>query len=404
MSAAPDFLLLSRRCPDIAAAWFCVAEDLPRALDVLSNLPITAVIVDLDDAGLMPLQCLDVLRIVGRYENLFAISSQADASLQAEACSAGADQVMHVSSDLSAENLSDLASTLHRTHTATQTLCPQIRSAQDFAVSLAALGRHLLIHGEIGTGRSHLARLILARPSSPAVAEFNASDCPKNRQTGVLRDLLAEKPSRLILREIEHLSMSAQKVLLKGLDMDSGPVQVLATSTLGAQDLLQGGCIDPDLGLLLTQHSVHLPSLRERAGDIRYLSRHFAAIARGPDAWLAADTLSALAAYPWPGNVAELRQTIFRMLESSPSFPVQVDLLPAEVFRHAFYRQFPDLRDVQIVGYHRAKRAALDSFHKNYLASLTARARGNLTVAAEMAGMDRSNFKKIVRKYRRLLT
>jgi transcriptional regulator of acetoin/glycerol metabolism len=38
-------------------------------------------------------------------------------------------------------------------------------------------------------------------------------------------------------------------------------------------------------------------------------------------------------------------------------------------------------------------------FHKAYLNNLLQQAQGNITVASTRAGLDRSNFKKIIRKY-----
>jgi two-component system nitrogen regulation response regulator GlnG len=61
---------------------------------------------------------------------------------------------------------------------------------------------------------------------------------------------------------------------------------------------------------------IQLPPLRERAGDIDALARHFLgqAAAEGlPRRQLSADAAALLARQPWRGNVRELRNFIYRM-------------------------------------------------------------------------------------------
>ena len=55
--------------------------------------------------------------------------------------------------------------------------------------------------------------------------------------------------------------------------------------------------------------------------------------------------------------------------------------------------------DLSNFSYKEAKSIALESFNKTYLNQLLKQAGGNVTVASSRAGMDRSNFKKIIRKY-----
>ncbi|MCC6596920.1 MAG: hypothetical protein IT477_10470 [Rhodanobacteraceae bacterium] len=46
-----------------------------------------------------------------------------------------------------------------------------------------------------------------------------------------------------------------------------------------------------------------------------------------------------------------------------------------------------------------AKDRALDAFHKAYLLGMIRRAGGNISEAARRAGLDRSNFRRVLRRY-----
>jgi transcriptional regulator with AAA-type ATPase domain len=62
---------------------------------------------------------------------------------------------------------------------------------------------------------------------------------------------------------------------------------------------------------------MHLPPLRERAGDIPLLVQHYLQSSRRKTAAPSRDhpdALDVLGAYAWPGNVRELRNVVERMV------------------------------------------------------------------------------------------
>ncbi len=78
------------------------------------------------------------------------------------------------------------------------------------------------------------------------------------------------------------------------------------------------GGFRPDLYFRLAVFPIHIPPLRERAGDVLRLARHFLEThgrAEGkPGVWLSAEAERLLEAHPWPGNVRELDNEIQRAL------------------------------------------------------------------------------------------
>jgi DNA-binding NtrC family response regulator len=141
-----------------------------------------------------------------------------------------------------------------------------------------------------------------------------------------------------------------------------------------------------------------MPPLRERGGDVaelaeaflRRLNRQYGAqtVPKRFDP----DFLPALQRYSWPGNVRELEHFVQReylmcegqVIRSGP--PQDMPELPATAGDDAAFKQ--------------AKARAIADFERSYVASAMARARGNITQAARMAGQDRSAFSKLVSKYR----
>ena len=93
-------------------------------------------------------------------------------------------------------------------------------------------------------------------------------------------------------------------------------VRMIAASNLPLQDLVAGGHFLEALHQSLSQVTVSLPPLRERAQDIPALARHFLArIGEQPGLRrlsISDSALSLLAAYDWPGNVRQLQAVLFR--------------------------------------------------------------------------------------------
>jgi len=93
-------------------------------------------------------------------------------------------------------------------------------------------------------------------------------------------------------------------------------VRMFVCSNAPLKDLVEGGLFDADLLARLSTTQVRVPALRERAGDIPALARHFLArIGEQPGLrplGITDGALALLGAYDWPGNVRQLQATLFR--------------------------------------------------------------------------------------------
>ena len=196
----------------------------------------------------------------------------------------------------------------------------------------------VLIHGETGSGKELVARLIHRLSGCKGrLVVFNAATCRnelfeaelfghrKGAFTGAHRDreglIVQAAEGTLFLDEIADLSSAAQAALLRFLDTgEVRPVgsdttriiqpRIVAASHRVLSRLVAEGRFRHDLFFRLAGLELVLPPLRARREDILPLLRHFAragGIAAGTiEAILTGDFREGLLSHPWPGNVRQL--------------------------------------------------------------------------------------------------
>jgi DNA-binding NtrC family response regulator len=189
-------------------------------------------------------------------------------------------------------------------------------------------------------------------------------------------------------------------------------VRVLAATNVDLKSLIDAGAFRTDLFYRLNVIGIALPPLRERKDDILLLAYHFIdkyarRMGRDPKR-LGPDAARALAEYPWPGNVRELEHAMERAVVLAQGAAISARDLPAETQGEGMISSSP--RPPSMPGplaisalladlpFAEAKRAAMTQFEEAYVTEVMRRSDGNLSEAARQAGVDRSNFKRILRK------
>ncbi|MBJ6760239.1 sigma 54-interacting transcriptional regulator [Myxococcaceae bacterium JPH2] len=229
----------------------------------------------------------------------------------------------------------------------------------------------VLITGETGTGKEVTARLLhvwSARREGRFVP-INCAAIPNELMEGELfgyakgafsgathgfdGQLMAAEHGTVFLDEIDDTPLSLQMKLLRVLEDrvvtrlgESEPrkvdFRILAATNRDLRELIAKGAFGADLYERLAIVSIHLPPLRERAEDLPALAEHFIArfqreeptAPQGP-LHVTPEALAALQAYPWPGNIRELRNVLFEVLVYKRA---GAEILPSDLPRRVLKR------------------------------------------------------------------
>ncbi|MFC3682584.1 sigma-54-dependent transcriptional regulator [Hydrogenophaga luteola] len=205
----------------------------------------------------------------------------------------------------------------------------------------------VLVLGESGTGKELLARAIhyaSPRLTGPFVVE-NCAAIPdtlleselfghkRGAFTGAFEDhaglFQRADGGTVFLDEIGETSPAFQVKLLRVLqEGEVRPVgaprpvpvdvRIIAATHRNLEQRVREGLFREDLYYRLSAVTLTVPPLRERVADIPPIARQIAQDVAGelghPGAGLTDETLACLLAYPWPGNIRELRNEIGRAL------------------------------------------------------------------------------------------
>jgi DNA-binding NtrC family response regulator len=218
-----------------------------------------------------------------------------------------------------------------------------------------------LIEGESGVGKELIARAIHGsgeRRARPFVA-VNCGALPENLVESILFGHekgaftgATEKHSgkfveadggTLFLDEVGELPLAAQVKLLRALQQSEiepvggkKPVKVdVRIVSATNRDLIadvKAGRFREDLFYRLHVFPITVPPLRKRPEDVPELARHFLARFAAEEGKrvtaIDADAMTLLAAYPWPGNVRQLENTLFRAVVLAESETLGVNEFP----------------------------------------------------------------------------
>ena len=224
---------------------------------------------------------------------------------------------------------------------------PASKAVFELARKVADTSTTLLITGESGTGKDHLARLIHelgARRDAPFL-KIDCASLPQElveselfgHERGAFTGAVERKLGRLemagagtiVLDEIAALSLATQSKLLRvleerqferlgGTDTITIAARLVALTNADLARLVSDGRFREDLYFRLSVLTIPVPPLRARPADILPLAD--ALLERGARVHgrtgvaFSEPVKKILASYSWPGNVRELRNAIERAL------------------------------------------------------------------------------------------
>lgn len=313
---------------------------------------------------------------------------------------------------------------------------PKMRDIYRVALGVAPTNSTVLILGENGTGKELIAQAIW-RNGTRAERPLRAVNCGAIPDTLVEAELFGsvrgaftgalDRPglfeladhATVFLDEIGDLPPLAQAKLLRVLaegevkrigasDPIHVDVRVIAATNVDLRERMAEGKFREDLFYRLSVIPIRLPPLRNRKEDIPLLAYHFlrkcSKRANRDVRRISVEALRLLKEHDWPGNVRELENAMEHavvMTRSDMILPSDLPFgrgenepvpVPAPINGAPGWSEFTELP------YGDAKDRAMQAFDRGYVDSVMERSGGNMSEAARQAGMDRSNFRRLVKR------
>jgi two-component system response regulator GlrR len=280
----------------------------------------------------------------------------------------------------------------------------------------AGSGAPVLLTGENGTGKELFARAIHAASARRGEAFISVScrgsaeqmleaelfgdpndvvNAAKKRESGAIR---AARGGTLLLDEIGDLPARLQAKLSDLLSVEladdsrhqtSTNVRLICTTSCDLKQLMEAGKFREDLYYRINILPIEIPPLGRRREDIPLLVSHFLeqATEQGGDQKIySTEAIELLATADWPGNVRQL----FDLVKQN------VALSRGAVMTKAFVQQS--------LGTDAMRSPTLDEarnkFSHDYLAHMLEATSGNVTKSARLAKRNRSDFYRLLARYR----
>ena len=309
---------------------------------------------------------------------------------------------------------------------------PKLLDALEIAEKAAPTDLPVLIDGESGTGKELMAKVIHANGSraDKAYISVNCGAIPdslleselfghkRGAFTGASSDrsgkFEAANHGTIFLDEIGELPLQGQVKLLRVLQSNEiqrvGSDQVIevdtrivAATNKNLLKMCQEGSFREDLYYRLGVIQVTLPALRERKDEIPLLIDYFGdeaaeKLAR-PPVKLSRRLRTFLMGYPYPGNIRELRNIIYRLAclagdtADFEHLPEMIRPNTEEARREEADEESPQMSLAD------AKKTASDAAERRYLERGLQQLGGKVSELARQLDMNRSHLQTLLKKH-----
>ena len=297
-----------------------------------------------------------------------------------------------------------------------------LKEAVSLAQKVSGTDVPVLLTGETGTGKEVFAQAIHYN-SKRAKQNFVAVNCSSFSKellesemfghkagsfTGALKDKkgLFEEANNgtIFLDEIGEMAFELQAKLLRILETgeyikigDTKPthvnVRIIAATNRNLPEEIAAGRFREDLFYRLSVFQIHLPPLRERAGDVRILAKAFVKDFSGrlarPVTEITSAFFEALEQQPWKGNIRELRNVIERSLIVCEGEGLDVADLPLDI-QNAHYEQSDETSPGSF---------ELSAMERRHIARVLEYTKGNKTEAARLLKIGLTTLYRKIEEY-----
>lgn len=288
------------------------------------------------------------------------------------------------------------------------------RDVREEIMTLADTNIPVLILGKSGTGKEVIARDIhnnSSRSSKPfmpincavlgTLAETELFGHVSGAFTGAIRStegyIGSAAGGTLFFDEVGELPVDVQAKLLRFLDdgeysrvgeakINRADIRIVAATNRDLEEMCQKGTFRGDLYYRLSGSVIKTTPLDDRKADILPLLYHFFELfgaAQNKTYEISSEATSLLNDTQWPGNVRQLKQTLYKISQIAPSRKISaVDVR----------RVLGDTEQTEMLSYKDAKDQVLTEFDRDYLLRTIYLAQGSLQKALRITGMHKKNF------------
>jgi len=290
----------------------------------------------------------------------------------------------------------------------------QMQQIFETAIRVAPSTTPVLITGETGVGKEVVARAIHGASGRENFVALNCAALPPNLveselfgfKRGAFTDAnrdhagLVEVAATgtLFLDEVAEVPLATQPKLLRFLQdgefrrlgdtqARKSAARVIAATNREPAEEVAAGRMREDLFYRLNIVHIVIPPLRERPVDIPALAEQL--VGRLADRYqlavaaLAPETVAALTAYAWPGNIRELENVLARALALRSGQSITLRDLPPEITKAAPAAAGAGLLEQEPT-------LPLEEVERRYILRVLEATKGNKLKAAEVLGIDRS--------------
>jgi len=312
-----------------------------------------------------------------------------------------------------------------------------MRAVVDKVESYANTDAPALICGEHGTGRELVARVLhlhsprrtgrflAVRPSFDGPDTAVAGD--DDPEQGCRRALRAAQGGTLLVKDVCDVTASGQRTLRRAMRPAAGrpleprrpdssgevwDVRVVGSADIDLERAVSARILSRELYEQMVERRIDVPPLRDRGGDIPTLVerwiRHYAdEVGRGK---LTVSTRAheLLVKYPWPGNVAELKNIARRLVINTRTTRIEAgdvdEVLPKVAERVPLEDlSFEEMVKAKLAGFlqrmdgyavHDLYEKVLERVERPLFDLVLERTGGNQLKAAELLGLNRNTLRR----------
>jgi DNA-binding NtrC family response regulator len=285
----------------------------------------------------------------------------------------------------------------------------------------------VLIEGETGTGKTHLAKLIHdssarsehklhvvgcgAISGNLIASEFfgHVKGAFTGADTHKIGKFAAAGKGTILLDEIDTLGLEHQANLLRVIETgefepvgsnetQKSEARIVAATNWNLADAVERGTFRRDLYYRLHVIAFHLPPLRDRPQDIGPLTRGM--VARYGTRFgkklfsIAGDALHALETFPWPGNIRQLENVIQQAVLTTTGPELRLSHLPAMVHSRSGTAQAQ-----AVIGTPNSLAVNRETTERSVIVRALEKSGYSRTRAAGLLGVSRVTLYKKMKKY-----